>query len=113
MSEQKRFLDEHTELTRRYFLGAGAALGCLLPAAKALPPAPELARALEKLESFFTPQEQFRDVSRGKPLPHSLPDEKKRAVGLTRDTWKLDVVSDPENPAKLGKQLTRKDNTAL
>ena len=37
-------------------------------------------------------------MSRGKPLPHSLSDEQKRKVGLTRDTWKLEVVSDPDNP---------------
>jgi DMSO/TMAO reductase YedYZ molybdopterin-dependent catalytic subunit len=62
---------------------------------------------------LFTPQEKFRDVSRGKPLPHSLPDEKKREVGLTRETWKLEVISDPENPARLGRQLTTADGTAL
>jgi len=42
---------------------------------------------------------QFRDVSRGKPLPHSLSEEEKRKVGLTRQTWKLEVISDPDNPA--------------
>lgn len=116
MSTPERFLDEHTELTRRYFLSAGAALAGLsggLPAAPAKPAAPELARALEKLESMFTPQEKFGDVSRGTPVPHSLSEVKKRAVGLTRDTWKLEVVADPENPARLGKQLMRKDDTAL
>jgi DMSO/TMAO reductase YedYZ molybdopterin-dependent catalytic subunit len=116
MDERQRFLDEHVRLTRRYFLGLGAACAGALawPAAgKAAPPAPELARALDKLEPYFTPPEKFGDVSRGKPLPHSLPDEKKREVGLTRDTWVLEVISDPENPATLGRQLTRKDGTAL
>jgi len=75
--------------------------------------APELAKAIESLEPYFTPQEKFRDVSRGKPLPHSLSDEKKRAVGLTRETWKLEVVADPDNPAKLRNPLTKKDGTAL
>lgn len=77
------------------------------------PPAPELARAIESLEPYFTPQEKFRDVSRGKPLPHSLSDDKKRAAGLTRDTWKLEVVSDPDNPAKLRSPLAKKNGTAL
>src|SRR4051794_7122378 len=76
--------------------GAGAARGgARPPPAAAGPPARELAVALEKLEPFFTPPADFRDVSRGKPLPHALPEEKKREVGLTRDTWKLEVVSDP------------------
>ena len=74
---------------------------------------PELVKVIESLEPYFTPQEKFRDVSRGKPLPHSLSDEKKRAVGLTRETWKLEVVSDPDNPAKIRNPLTKKDGTAL
>ena len=40
-------------------------------------------------------------------------DAKKKEVGLTRETWKLEVISDPENPATLGKPLTKKDGTAL
>jgi DMSO/TMAO reductase YedYZ molybdopterin-dependent catalytic subunit len=117
MSERERFLSEHEKLTRRFFLRAGAACvvatGGLSLAAGAAPPAPELVKALDKLEPFFTPQEDFQDVSRGKPVPHSLPEEKKREVGLTRETWKLEVVSDPDNPATLGKQLRRADGTAL
>jgi DMSO/TMAO reductase YedYZ molybdopterin-dependent catalytic subunit len=113
----KRFLLEHQHLTRRYFLRlgvTGAAAFAFCPSvgsADAL--APELAKAIESLEPYFTPQEKFRDVSRGKPLPHSLSDEKKRAVGLTRETWQLEVVSDPDHPTKLRSPLTKKDGTAL
>jgi DMSO/TMAO reductase YedYZ molybdopterin-dependent catalytic subunit len=117
MDEREQFLVEHRRLTRRYFLGVGAACAGLavwpVHSGRAGPPAPELARALDKLEPYFTPPEEFRDVSRGQPLPHSLPEEKKRAVGLTRNTWALEVISDPEYPATLGRQLTRKDGTAL
>jgi DMSO/TMAO reductase YedYZ molybdopterin-dependent catalytic subunit len=117
MHDRESFFAEHVEQTRRYFLkmGAVAAGGLLAPAASAgeQPGAKELARAVEKLEPYFTPPEDFRDVSRGKPLPHALPEAKKREVGLTRETWKLEVVSDPDHPAKLGKQLLRKDGTAL
>ncbi len=113
MNDPERFAAEYLRLTRRYFLGAAAAAGCGLPRAASAPPAPELARPIEQLESYFTPQEQFRDVSRGKPLPHSLPEARKRAVGLSRETWTLEVVSDPDHPATLGRQLTRKDGTAL
>jgi DMSO/TMAO reductase YedYZ molybdopterin-dependent catalytic subunit len=117
MNDAERFLVEHTDLTRRFFLRLGTACAALggawLPAAAAEAPEPELARALEKLESHFTKPAQFRDVSRGNPLPHSLPEDKKREVGLTRETWKLEVLPDPENRATLGKPLTRKDNTAL
>ena len=111
------FLFEHHKLTRRYFIRVGAtgaaALGLWPPAAGADPPAPELARAIETLEPYFTPREQFRDVSRGKPLPHTLSDEKKHKAGLTRETWKLEVISDPDNPAKIGRSFTRQDGSAL
>jgi DMSO/TMAO reductase YedYZ molybdopterin-dependent catalytic subunit len=117
MNDHEAFLTQHVELTRRYFLRAGvawtAAAGYALAAPPAEPTAPELARALEKLESYFTPQDQFRDVSRGQPVPHALPPGKKRTAGLTRETWKLEVISDPQYPATLGKQLTVKDGTAL
>ena len=61
----------------------------------------------------MTPPDKFQDVSRGKPLPHSLPDEKKREVGLTRESWRLEVISDPEQPAAVRKPLTKADGTAL
>lgn len=101
--------------TRRSFLGCGAALaaGAALPVRADDPLPPALAPALEKLEPYFTPPAEFRDVSRGKPIPHTLPDEKKRAVGLTRETWQLEVVSDPDNTSTLGRQFTTADGTAL
>jgi DMSO/TMAO reductase YedYZ molybdopterin-dependent catalytic subunit len=117
MNQLNRFLIEHGHVTRRFFLATGA-IGSF--AAISRPKAgraddlrPELAKALADLEPFFTPQDKFRDVSRGKPLPHSLPDDKKREVGLTRETWTLEVISDPDNPAKLGRELTKAKNTAL
>ncbi len=110
-------LAEHRALTRRHFMrvgAAGSAAISLLPrAAHAEPPAPELAKAIESLEPYFTPQEKFRDVSRGKPLPHSLDDDKKREVGLTRETWRLEVISDPDNAASIRRPLTKADGTAL
>src|SRR5262249_11991931 len=115
MSESKQFLAEHRELTRRFFLQCGAtwaAAACALPACGAdLPPG--LADAVARIEPYFTPPREFRDVSRGKPIPHTLPEAKKREVGLTRETWKLEVVSDPDHPATLGRQLTKQDGTAI
>src|SRR5438552_2004882 len=117
MKDAESFVRENQDLTRRYFLrlsAAGAAAVGLWPfSARAGPLAPELAKALETLEPYFTPQEKFRDVSRGKPLPHSLSHDKKRDVGLTRESWKLEVVSDSDYPAKLRSPLTRRDGTAL
>jgi DMSO/TMAO reductase YedYZ molybdopterin-dependent catalytic subunit len=117
MNAFQEFVRQHQSLTRRYFLGLGAA-GTAVAArwpliARAESRAAELEKEIAALESYLTPPENFRDVSRGKPLPHSLPEEKKREVGLTRETWKLEVISDPENPAKLGRELTKADGTAL
>ena len=111
------FLREHEQLTRRHWLKLGAtasALATLWPrSASAEPPAPELQQALAELESYFTTPSQFNDVSRGTPLPHSLPDDQKMAVGLTRESWRLEVISDPDNPVRLRKPMTKADGTAF
>jgi DMSO/TMAO reductase YedYZ molybdopterin-dependent catalytic subunit len=104
------------DITRRLFLGVGAASAALSPRqvrADSPPASPELAKLIEKLDPYFTPAADFQDVSRGNPLPHKLAADKKKEVGLTRDTWKLEVISDPDKPATLGKQFTAKDGTAL
>ncbi len=111
-----RFLAQHSELTRRCFLGIGATAAAL--AARPLIAGdaardPRLQSAIDQLESWLTPPEKFRDVSRGKPVPHSLPEEKRTEVGLTRDTWKLEVISDPDNPTRLRSPLTRENGAAL
>ena len=114
----KSFLEEHARLTRRYFMGLVTA-GGLLSGAEALAVTQENNKKVKpekagaRPEPYFTPSMNFRDVSRGKPLPHSLPDEKKREVGLTRDTWRLEVMADPDHPAKIGNPLTRATNNAL
>lgn len=116
MTEQELFLARGRELSRRFFLRcgvAGAVTGSTITAwADNRVPA-ELGPALEKMESYFTAPDKFGDVSRGNPIPHSLSEEKRKAVGLTRETWKLEVISDPENPSTLGRQMTKKDGTAL
>ncbi len=117
MSPADSFLQEHDELTRRYFLKLGtigASAAALLPRlAGAEQRAPELQKALESLESYLTKQEDFRDVSRGKPVPHSLTEEQRTEVGLTRETWKLQVVPDPQNKPDIRNPLTDEDETAL
>ena len=111
------FLDDHMALTRRFFFGLGSA-GIM--ALKSLPvladdarDAASLQEAIGKIESWLTRPADFRDVSRGKPIPHTLPLEKRKEVGLTRETWKLEVASDPEHPARLRNPLTKQKNTAL
>lgn len=117
MSDVERFLAGHANLTRRFFLSLGAAgsaaLTTLRRASADSTRPPELEQAISKLETLFTSPAKFQDVSRGTPLPHSLPDDKKSEVGLTRETWNLEVIGDPDNPVKLRKPMTKADGTAL
>lgn len=127
-----QFLDEHFQLTRRYFVGLGfvgaiggnsmASMSFAAEAQAALAPGDEATKqkAREKPETagvlpepYFTPAADFGDVSRGKPVPHSLSEDKRREVGLTRDTWRLEVISDPDNPAKIDRPLTKAEGTSL
>lgn len=124
MGDWDSIRSEHGDLTRRYFLqmGAAGALGLAAGAVATAPhgsaraadaiPADPLAAAIAKLE-YFTMPEAFGTVERGTPLPYSHPLEKLQAVGLTRETWKLEVVSDPDAPAKLGAPLSKEAGTAL
>jgi DMSO/TMAO reductase YedYZ molybdopterin-dependent catalytic subunit len=101
-------------LTRRQILPAAAGMAALASAAARAEPLPkELAEAVAGIEPFLFTQERFQDVSRGTPLPHSLSEEKRREVGLTRETWRLEVVSDPANRATVGRELTKENGLAL
>lgn len=117
MSRMQSFLAEHDKLTRRYFLRlgtAGAAALAVLPCwTRADLTSPDLRAALDNLESYLTPQDEFRDVSRGRPVPHTLDEEKKREVGLTRETWKLEVVGDPEHKPNIRTPLSKENSNAF
>lgn len=115
--EAEQFLVEHVSVTRRFFLSRGAAgLAGIFSLPRFLAAAerdPVLQSAVDQLETWLTKQADFNDVSRGNPKPHSLSDEKRIEVGLTRETWKLEVVSDPDEPVRLRNPLTAEKNTAF
>lgn len=103
-----RFLQEHNRLSRRFFVAAGIASATaisVLPVLAGEDANPELREAIANLEPWLTPPDDFRDVSRGNPKPHTLSQQKRKEVGLTRDSWKLNVISDPDNPASIMKPL--------
>lgn len=102
--------------SRRSFLRLGAAAAAAFGAGPlpALPQETPAAPAVpEPPEPYLTTLEKFRDVSRGTPLPHTLSPEKRAQVGLTRETWSLEVVSDKDHPADLKTPLTKEKGTAL
>jgi len=116
MNDHSWFVAEHQQLTRRYLIGLGitgaAALVCGRRASAADAPSALLAAEVAKLK-YLTEPDAFGTVERGNPLPYKQPLEKLREIGLTRDTWKLEVVADPAAPAKLGAPLSKELGTAL
>lgn len=118
MDQAERIAHEHRDVTRRYFLqlsGAGAAAlsaAGLLAAEREGRAHPALAEAISKLE-YLTREQNFRNAGRGKPKPNTLPPEKLREVGLTRETWWLEVLPDPESNAQVERPLSRDSGTAL
>lgn len=114
------WLEEHKELTRRYFLGFSAATAAGLsawgPSGRAAELSSEdqemLKQAVAGME-YLTPLDRFRMFGRGSPPPYELPPEKRRAVGLDRGTWFLEVVADPESDSKLQSPLSKEKGTAL
>lgn len=116
MNNVEQLAKEHTELTRRYFLrlsAAGAAMGGFGRVWGREDDGQALLReAISKLE-FLTKEEDFTSYGRGDPPPYKLPLEKKREVGLTRETWKLEVVADPDSNSVVERPMTIADETAL
>jgi DMSO/TMAO reductase YedYZ molybdopterin-dependent catalytic subunit len=111
-------LSDHLDPTRRYFLrlaaagAAGATLSPWLARADDAAGKAALAKAIAGLE-YFTQYDKFGTVERGNPLPYTHPIEKLREVGLTRETWRLEVVPDPDSNAQVENPLSKERRTAL
>ena len=118
MSDAERLAREHADLTRRYFLRRGATGVMALSMSPLWAGEQEghaerlLNEALSNLE-YLTPEEEFLTYGRGKPPPHKLPLQKRREVGLTRETWQMEVLPDPESNANVERPLSKALGTAL
>ena len=104
MSDSRKALRSSPD--RRQFLqtNMAAAAATALPS-KAVDGEPSVSETSGNREPWLTKPDNFQDVSRGKPIPHTLSREQRREVGLTRDTWQLNVVSDTEFPASIRQPL--------
>lgn len=100
--------------TPRLQAGAGPAEACPPEAvpAEAAEAEAALAKAIAKLR-YLTPAEEFREFEREKPRIDQMPPEKLREVGLDRETWKLEVVPDPESSSRVERPLSKEQGTAL
>lgn len=120
------FFEEHQEVSRRYFLrqslelGGGVGVlglsGGRLQAAGKPDAAAKSQAALDLLVKdlqYLTRPEDFVSVERGNPLPYKLPPEKLKAAGMTRESWRLEVLPDPESNSRVERPLRVADGTAL
>lgn len=93
-------------------IGTSADPGFLSSAAKKALKDPVLAEAVAKLE-YLTPADSFIVQRRGNPVLTELPAETLSLIGLTRETWKLEIVADPESNSEIGNPLTIQNGNAL
>ena len=117
MDHASRFLQQHRDVTRRYFLQLGAAGAAGLAASPLWAGAAEsdrlLAEAVAKLE-YLTPEANFGGSGgRGNPPPFKLSPEERRAAGLDPETWQLEVIADPESDVKIENPLSKQRGNAL
>jgi len=68
---------------------------------------------------LITPQDDYFDLSRGTPKPHTLTGKALIDARMTPETWRCEIVADPytddvvKEPANLTKSLTLDDGNAL
>jgi DMSO/TMAO reductase YedYZ molybdopterin-dependent catalytic subunit len=116
MDHHNRLLEEHRNVTRRYFLKLGAAgvagLGCAPLWAHDAESDRLLAEAIARLE-YLTPEAKFAGGGRGNPPPYKLTPQQRREAGLDRDTWQLEVIADPSSDVQIEQPLSIELGTAL
>ena len=116
MDHNHRLLEEHRDVTRRYFLQLGAAgmAGLAVSPLWARDAKSDqlLAEAIAELE-YLTPEAKFAGGGRGNPPPYKLTPEERRAAGLDRETWQLEVIADPTSDVEIKSPLSKELGTAL
>ena len=77
-----------------------------------IPDDPVLVKAISELE-YLTPADKFIVQRRGQPVLSEIPADKLAAIGLTQETWKLEILTDPESNSEIGNPLTREKGNAI
>lgn len=104
-------IDEHVRYTRRYFsalLGAGSIAALAPGCAHRLRPTRDA-----RTTDYLTAQEMFGTVERGRPLPYTLEPDALAKAGLTPETWRLEIVADPDDPAVVDNELSLANGNAF
>ena len=115
MDQDEREMDnQDLSVTRRLFLQASslglAASASLLAQAQLRV---EVTTQQNAMPDYLTRQGDFGTVERGNPPPYLLPEPRLREIGMTRETWKLEVVPDASTGSKVENPMTRERGTAL
>jgi DMSO/TMAO reductase YedYZ molybdopterin-dependent catalytic subunit len=107
---------ESERLTRRSFLkmgGAGTLVVSATPILRgATQPTNKTVGAIAK-RPYLTPPEKFRTFVREKPPVDRFSPEKRRQIGLDRETWWLDVTADQDGTCSLERPFSKDQGTAL
>jgi DMSO/TMAO reductase YedYZ molybdopterin-dependent catalytic subunit len=114
-------MNPSASITRRDFVRATSALAAATVAGELAgnTPAAETPMKPAFPRPFLTPADDFQDVSRGNPKPHTLAGDALVQARLTPETWRLEIVADGftndviKEPAKVARPLTLADGTAL
>ncbi len=77
-----------------------------------IPDHPVLKKAIDELE-YLTPSDKFIVQRRGNPVLSEIPDENLSAIGLTRETWNMEIITDEASNSELGNPLTKKNGNAF
>jgi hypothetical protein len=77
-----------------------------------VPEDPLLAKAISKLE-YLTPADKFIVQRRGQPVLTEIPAVKLPTISLTRETWKLEILPDPESNSEIGNPCTVERGNAI
>ncbi|MGE5418816.1 MAG: molybdopterin-dependent oxidoreductase [Chloroflexota bacterium] len=73
---------------------------------------PLVAKAISELE-YLTPADKFIVQRRGNPVLTEIAGDKLASIGLTPETWKLEVIPDPESNSEIGNPLTVEKGNAI
>ncbi len=69
--------------------------------------------ARERGGCCIIPSGKFYNVERGEPPPYQLPLEKRLEIGMERETWKLEIIADPDSNAKIDHPMLKAEGTEL
>ncbi len=116
MTSPENLAADHIFATRRYFLhlAAGSIAAGTIPdlwAENSLDH-PALVRAIKELD-YLTADEDFRYVGRLQPKTSEMSDDDLVAARLTRDSWRLEVIADPDSDARIRHPMTIAGDSAL